>query len=160
MKAWNGLLLPVLLVFALPGVPFAQSASDPVIGTWVLNISRSTFKPGPAPQSETRTFEATPDGVIHMLVRRVVADGTNMTETSKFKLDGKPYAVAGTPNVDVLEMTRVNDRVLHTNLMHNGKVVGHINYTVSKNDKALTATITLLYASGQPMHGVWIYERQ
>src|SRR6185503_1637514 len=35
--------------------PAAQDA-DPIIGTWVLNAAKSTFSPGPAPRSESRTY--------------------------------------------------------------------------------------------------------
>ena len=30
--------------------------SDPVVGTWQLNVSKSTFTAGSAPKSQTRTY--------------------------------------------------------------------------------------------------------
>jgi hypothetical protein len=45
------------IVAATSGVAIAEAAApDPVIGTWQLNVSKSTFTPGPAPKSETRTY--------------------------------------------------------------------------------------------------------
>src|SRR5262245_26035510 len=40
----------------LLGSRLAAQAADPILGTWVLNVARSTFSPGPAPRSETRTY--------------------------------------------------------------------------------------------------------
>ena len=46
------------IVVALFGTHSAAQGTDPVIGTWVLNVAKSTFSPGPAPQSESRTYVA------------------------------------------------------------------------------------------------------
>jgi hypothetical protein len=59
-------------------------AGDPLIGTWVLNVAKSTYSPGPAPKSETRTYTATARG---------------FTYSSKgIDADGKP-----TKNVEVFD---------------------------------------------------------
>ena len=34
------------------------AARDPAVGTWRLNLQKSKYYPGPAPQSEIRTYEA------------------------------------------------------------------------------------------------------
>jgi len=159
MKPWNRLLLPVVLAFALPGVLLGQPHSDPGVGTWVLNVAKSSFKPGPAPQSETRTYEATPDG-IRLTVQQVGGNGTAITETSTYKLDGKPYALTGNPNIDALEITRVDARETRSNEMRNGKVIGHLTRIVSKDGKSLTITVTIRTVSGQTEHAVRVYDRQ
>ncbi len=51
----------VVLAVLVPGVLLAQS--NPSIGTWKLNTAKSTFSPGPAPQSLTLTLEAQGNGV-------------------------------------------------------------------------------------------------
>ena len=48
-----------LLGLAIAGVPqpsFAQS--DPALGTWQLNVSKSKYSPGPPPKSSTVTVQA------------------------------------------------------------------------------------------------------
>lgn len=161
MKPWNRLLLPALLAFALPGALLAQPTHDPMIGTWVLNVSKSTFKPAStAPQSETRTLEATPDGMYQLTVHRVGTDGTARTETSTFKVDGKSYALTGNPAVDTVKVTRVNARATHSILMLHGKAIGRYNVNVSKDGKSATATIIIPHASGQTDRSVWVYDRQ
>src|SRR5262249_35477092 len=44
------------LIVAFLGVHSFSQAPDPLIGTWVLNVAKSKYSPGPAPKSETRTY--------------------------------------------------------------------------------------------------------
>ena len=50
----------VALVCLLPQGALAQA--NPRIGTWKLNVAKSTYQQGKAPSSETRTYLATDDG--------------------------------------------------------------------------------------------------
>ncbi len=159
MKPRNGLVLLAALAFSLPAVLLAQSSSDPGAGTWVLNVAKSTYKPGPAPQSETRTYENTADG-IHLTVHMVRSDGTAVTETSTYKLDGKSYAFTGSPDIDAIKVTRVNDHESRGTNMRGGKVVGHLTRVTSKDGKTLRITVTRQTASGQTEREVRVYDRQ
>src|SRR5215470_6389752 len=38
-------------------------ANDPMVGTWKLNLSKSTYIPGPAPKSAINKFEPREDGM-------------------------------------------------------------------------------------------------
>ncbi len=44
------------ITVTLFGLHLAGQGADPVIGTWVLDVAKSTFSPGPAPKSESRTY--------------------------------------------------------------------------------------------------------
>src|SRR5213595_692087 len=44
------------LALLLSGRHLAAQDADPIIGTWVLNVAKSAFSPGPAPLSESRTY--------------------------------------------------------------------------------------------------------
>ena len=160
MNSWKKVLLPVLAI-AWSGALLAQSSTTPGDGTWVLNIAKSSYKPkAAAPQSETRTYATTPDGV-QVTVHQVIADGTAVTETSTYKLDGKPYAFTGSPNVDTVEVTRINARESRNTLMRNGKTIGHLTQMVSKDGKTLTQTVTIRRAAtGKTQHEVRVYDRQ
>ena len=48
-------LAGVVLLNACAHAGFAQS--DPLIGTWKLNITKSKFDPGPPPRSSTTHYE-------------------------------------------------------------------------------------------------------
>ena len=45
--------------FAFAGVALAQS--DPSVGTWKLNLTKSKYSPGPLPKSNTVTIAAVPN---------------------------------------------------------------------------------------------------
>src|SRR5690606_8102782 len=56
MRRRASLVLSLAAVTLLAAGGFAQ-APDPAHGTWELNLSKSTFHPGPAPKAETRIYE-------------------------------------------------------------------------------------------------------
>src|SRR3974390_2060678 len=90
----------ILAIFA--GAAFA---ADPAVGTWNLNLAKSTFSPGPAPKSQTRTYAESAQGTT-VTTKTTAADGKESTTTLTFKDDGKPYPVAGSPDADMVSVTR------------------------------------------------------
>ena len=51
------------LMIAVLTLPMTAYAADNLVGTWKLNLAKSTYNPGPAPRSIVATFEATADGI-------------------------------------------------------------------------------------------------
>src|SRR6476660_10159320 len=45
------------------GAQSGLAQGDPLIGTWVLNVAKSKYTPGPPPKEQTTTFEAEGKGV-------------------------------------------------------------------------------------------------
>ena len=90
------LLMTILVgaVLATSGVVLSTDATDPVVGTWTLNVAKSKFNPGPAPKSQTRTYSVDSAGV-SLEVNGVGADGTATSQESTFKYDGRAYAMKG-----------------------------------------------------------------
>lgn len=68
--------------------PSAQEF-DPLIGTWVLNVSKSQWGTAKPPQSQIRTFDYTRDGLIICTWRNVSANGTQGFVHWFTKLDGQ-----------------------------------------------------------------------
>ena len=56
MKRRIGVFAALVFVLAAGSVLLAQS--NPFVGTWKLNLASSKYNPGPAPQSQTRTWDA------------------------------------------------------------------------------------------------------
>lgn len=159
MKPWNRFLLPALLAFALHGELLAQSKGDRDLGTWVLNISKSSFMPGPAPLSETRTYQNTANGMIHLTVHIVVAGGSTSIVETTYRRDGKLYPLSGNPDFDALESMQVNNEVRAVYLRH-GMVVGHNTGVWSKDGNTLTFTTTYRTTSGKIEHQITVWDRQ
>lgn len=61
----------------LDDTAFAQS--NPVIGTWTLNVAKSKYEPGPPPMSVTRVFESWEIDGVKETSTIVRADGTQVT---------------------------------------------------------------------------------
>ena len=54
----------------------AAQASNPRIGTWKLNVEKSKYSPGPAPQSLTMKIEAAGEG------EKATTEGVNAAGTA------------------------------------------------------------------------------
>lgn len=134
-------------------------AADPVIGTWKLNLAKSTFTPGPAPKSQTRTYAESPQGIM-LTIKTTAADGKDSTATLTFKEDGKSYPVTGNPDFDHVSVTRVDASTVHSTQLKAGEPVGTGVRTVSKDGKTLTFAQKGTHAAGGKYDDVSVYDRQ
>ncbi len=134
-------------------------AADAVVGTWKLNLAKSTFSPGPAPKSQTRIYAESAQGVT-VTVKTTAADGKESTTTLTFKDDGKSYPVSGNPDFDTVSATRVDALTLHSTQMKAGATVGTGVRTVSKDGKTLTFAQKGTHAAGGKYDDVSVYDRQ
>jgi len=150
--------LAVLFAAALPQSGFAQS--NPLVGTWKLNLAKSKFSPGPSPRSSTLTFQAEGQSLT-ATVEGVNAQG-NPTKAvhGPYLYDGKPYPVTGAPGYDAASYKIVNDSTDEITRTKIGKVVQTVTEVLSADGKTLTFTTTGVNANGQPINNVAIYEKQ
>ena len=155
------LLKTILLgaVLAAAGAVSAAGAVDPVVGTWTLNLAKSTFNPGPAPKSQTRTYSVDADGV-SLSVTGALADGTAISQESTFKYDGRAYAMKGAADYDAISLKQVNANTVKSTMMKAGKPVGTTTRTVSANGKVLTLSTKGTDAHGKPYENVAVYDKQ
>ncbi len=70
---------------------FAQTSANTRIGTWKLNLAKSKFEHGPAPQSEVRTFTVFQGDGISADFTLVNAAGQTVKTTYSVRYDGKDY---------------------------------------------------------------------
>src|ERR1700674_4977581 len=97
MKRLLTLATVVLLAVVSSGLLLAQS--NPEIGTWKLNLAKSKYSPGPAPKSQTRTYEMQGDG-LKVSRNGVAGDGSPIAYSNTTKYDGSDVSLSGvgTPN--------------------------------------------------------------
>jgi hypothetical protein len=134
-------------------------AADPAVGTWKLNLAKSTFSPGPAPKSQTRSYAESAQGVT-LTVKTIAADGKEARTTLTFKDDGKPYPASGNPDFDMVAVTRVDALTFHSTQTKAGASVGTGVRTVSKDGKTLTFVQKGTHAGGGKYDDVSVYDRQ
>lgn len=155
------LAIATLLVFtlSLPGLLFAQT--DPFIGTWKLNVKKSTFVPGPPRKSETRMVVSSPTGM-KVSVKRVNGDGTTQEFEYTANLDGKSYPITGQgPNgADSIAANLTAPNTIQSTLTKDGKVVLTGTSVVSADGKVLTTTTKGTDPTGKPINTVTVYDKQ
>jgi hypothetical protein len=149
--------LAVLFATALSQIGFAQS--DPLIGTWKLNLAESTYSPGPPPSSQTATFQADGQGLRETL-QAVNAQGNPANGVFMIFDDGKSYPVTGNPAFDGQSFKRVNESTWWGIRTKAGKVVQTIILAVSADGKTETATNRGVNANGQQFYNVGVYDKQ
>lgn len=116
----------------------AAADPDPVIGQWRLEVSKSKYSPGPAPKSETRTYEVTTDGVKAVIVR-TSWDGRVQTIEYGADYDSVNHVI-GTPDYDAVRLTRVNPYVSEATLSHAGKLFGTARREIAKDGMTMVIT--------------------
>ncbi len=137
----------------------AVLAADHWLGTWKLDVAKSTFSPGPAPKSLTVTFAATPEGI------KFTSDGVDAEDkpiqgqfVSKF--DGKEVPYEGNPNADMASPKKINDRSYSNPWKKEGKVTITAHVLVSKDGKTLTVHQTGKNAKGEAVKTTEVFEKQ
>jgi hypothetical protein len=146
-------------VLAVAGVAMAAGAADSVVGTWSLNVAKSTFDPGPALKSQTRTYTVDKDGTT-LSVKGVGADGSAMSQQATFKYDGKAYPFTGSADFEAIALKQVNGSTVKSTLMKAGKKVGTATRTVSSHGKMLTLSTKITGADGKLHITVLVFDKQ
>ena len=148
-----------MLAAVLGGAVLAQ-ATDSQVGTWKLNVAKSTYSPGPAPKSATTVIEAAGAGT-KVIVDQVTADGTTRHWEFTANYDGKDSPITGNnPDADMVARTRVNANTVQTVSKKGGKVTITQTSTVSADGKTRTVTMKGVNAAGQTVNNVAVYEKQ
>jgi hypothetical protein len=135
--------------------------SNPLVGTWKLNVEKSKYEPGPAPKSLTRTVEAEGEGVKYTF-EGVSADGKPLTYSFSVQFDGKDNPVSGSmpSGADTISAKRTDSNHYVATLKKDGKVVGTSKVTVSKDGKVTTVDATSTTAIGGKEHDMQVYDKQ
>jgi hypothetical protein len=137
----------------------AADSPDPVVGNWTLNVAKSKFPAGAAPQSQSRTYTQSADGT-SLTVTGVAPDGSAISQKSTFKYDGKDYPFTGSPDYDALALKKVNSSTVNSTMKLGGKTVGMTVRSISDHGKKLTLTTNLKNAKGKKYHAVAVFDRQ
>jgi hypothetical protein len=143
-----------LLIAIVGGTALAQS-TDPLIGTWKLNVAKSK-----GAKSGNSTIEAAGQGV-RFTVDLVAADGTASHWSFAGNYDGKDNPVTGnSPWGNSAALTRVDARTIRIVSKQNGKVMTTSTIVVAADGKTRTTTTKGTDLKGQPVDVVSLYEKQ
>ena len=134
MKRRIEVFAALVIVLAAGSVLLAQS--NPFVGTWKLNVASSKYDPGPAPQSQTRTWDAA--GMV--MVNGINAAGKPVSYGYPIKGDGVEYPTMGAvPNTaDKITTKKIDANTYEANFTKAGKHVETATFKVSNGGKTLT----------------------
>jgi hypothetical protein len=134
-------------------------AADNWLGTWKLDVAKSKFVPGPGPQSQTLTFEATKEG-IKVTSHRVDAEGKATHGGYVSKYDGKDVPWEGNPVADTASPKKIDDNSYENTWKKAGKVVMTSKGVVSKDGKTLTINNTGTDSQGRTVNNTLVFDKQ
>ena len=164
----RGMLRSAIVGLALAIVAIgasAQQAKNPEVGTWKLNLAKSTFNQGPAPKILTIKIEAAGTGK-KTFVDTVESDGRVRHFEATANYDGKDNPRITTdggllPNGDVVALRRVDANTTTTIQKKDGKVIITRTSVVSDDGKTMTTTTTGMNALGQEtVDDVGVFDKQ
>ena len=144
------------IVIASMAVVGAQG-KNPHVGTWKLNVAKSTSS-GPVAKSRVLTISEA-GKALTIKVDEVAGDGSasNWSFTTE---DGKEVPVSGTPRMDSAVSTLKGPSARHTVYKKSGKTVLEVESVVSADGKTMTTTAKGLDAAGKQMTSKSVYEKQ
>lgn len=126
------------LALILFGVIFATAsadAADPIVGTWKLDVAKSKFSPGPAPQAGARVY--TESAGLYTLDQKITgSDGKEHSLKAQYR-NGQDVKDPGAPASSTFAK-KVSANTWNFNIKMDGKVVGHVHRVVSVDGKMLT----------------------
>jgi hypothetical protein len=147
------------LVAALAGSSLLGQTPDPILGTWSLNVAKSTFSPGPAPKAQTVKIEGTDQA------RKLTVDVTPATGSPQHwevsGASGTDLPVTGNnPNADTYVFKRINATTLEAQYKKGGKLTITQTAVVSADGKTLTVTGKGTDAQGRAVNNVAVYDKK
>jgi hypothetical protein len=135
------------------------SDADPVVGTWNLNLAKSTFGGGPALKSQVRTYSQSARGLT-LKMKTVSADGKETTTQATYQLNGKDHPSMGNPDFDSLSGMQIDTNSAEFTLRRAGKPVGKIRRAVSKDGRTLTINLVITNANGVQTSALTVFDKQ
>jgi hypothetical protein len=160
MNRRTGLMLTGMTLLSLaasPQVGFAES--DPFLGVWQLNLTKSKFSPGPAPKSLTDYTQG--EGQNRKLTGASIdAEGNPHVVVFMHIYDGQPHPSTGIRDFDASIYTRVDAHTVNASRTKAGKLVQTETIVVSPDGKTKTATRTGTDADGRQINDIAVYDKQ
>jgi hypothetical protein len=143
---------------APPAKTTKEAARDLSLGTWVLNRSKSNYRPGPVPLSVVRTYEPHPDGV-KVTIETVTERGKTVTEFVA-EYDSMEYPVKGSTEIDALSLMSIDLYTAEITLKHGGRDIGFARRVISQDGKTMTMTVSLGDAHNATVRNVAVYDKR
>jgi len=134
-----------------------SSSSDPLVGSWKLNVARSTFV-GDVPAKETRDVDPEKGG-IHIVDTVAYKDGRAVRTEWVVKYDGKDYPMKDDPT-HTISISRTSDHFFNLKIKVNGHVTTTGQIVCSPDRQSQTISGTEVDARGTQTQFVTFWDRE
>jgi hypothetical protein len=132
-------------------------ASNPTLGTWKLNESKSTFGDG-AGKTTLVVWEKVGDQQ-KCTVEGTDAVGNKTHSVWTGKLDGKFYAITGDPQADQRSFKKSDDNTIEMVTQMHGKTVGDGTIVVAADRMSRVVTSNITNAKGEKVTSKLAYDK-
>jgi hypothetical protein len=155
-----GMAISTSIVTCADNPPAKPAEPDPVLGSWVLNMAKSTFVGGIPPfTAQTVTFDSGSTGLT-VTTETTNRDGTVLRSVYTAKYDGKRYPISGAPNVDSVAFARLDARTVERFDTKGNTFVGSVTRVVSPDGKTLSVMSKPIGAQGRTVGSLLVYDRK
>lgn len=137
--------------------------SNPLLGSWTLDVEESSIDYAPLPREERRSYQATSESGMVFNVEGTDGAGIPYSYSATAAVDGQDYPMPGTGTRnggDTVSWSLVDPNTVDAVVKREGEVVNRARLAVSSDGLVLTITENGTGPDGMPTHGVRIYIRQ
>ena len=151
--------LAIACACLVAGAAVPQSAADPLLGKWELNVARTRYGGGADPrQRELFVCARSRDGV-DCSIESVRADGKRVVGGFTAAYDGAPGPTRGIPDVDQVQLIRVSPSIADATFTLRGTPVFAYRAVRSADGRSLTI-ISVDPATRAVLNSVVVYDQR
>jgi hypothetical protein len=147
----------LLITLLIAGAGFAQT--NQFVGTWQLNVAKSSYQPGPAPKTGVLNVEYK-GNLRHSVLETVDAIGQRGRTEYSAPEDGKDYPLRGSPNADTVSLRRTAPGTIERTDKRRNEVVFVTVIRLSPDAKTMTVTQKGVTPAGEMVSNTMTFEKK
>ncbi len=158
-KARPAVFLAAILVATCSSVAPAQDHQQPLEGTWLLDVGKSTFMTPPGLKGQMRTY-ASSDGLEKMTARGINSEGKPTLVHYEARYDGKDYDIVGSSGGSKIALKRIDRLTTEATEKRDGKPAIIATRRVSADGKTLTIDTSGTLPDGRALKATLVFSRK
>jgi hypothetical protein len=151
-------LAAAIVALQSPGLQ-AQNGKEPLEGTWLLDVGRSTFMPPPGLKGQMRTYSMS-HGLEKMTARGIGNDGKPTLVKYEARYDGHDYEITGSAGGTRICLRRIDKQTTEATEKRDGKPTIIATRRVSDDGKTLTVETHGLLPDGRRLRATLVFRRE
>jgi hypothetical protein len=154
-------VVAALLSLSAVALTAQTTSADPWIGTWKVDLAKSTYSPGPKPSvAATMTIERSGSGM-KTTITSADPEGKPLQTETMWAFDGKDNPVKGAPAANTTAAyKRIDARTFEVTSRVAGKTTITTRVAISADGKTMTATQTGTNPQGESVKHVIVAIKQ